>query len=148
MSTETPPMKTSLDLMRWVGWAQMRAFQEWISARGITPEQGFVLGYLNDHPGAIQRDIAKVSRTTPASVTSLLQGLERRELISREQDSENARSKRVYITPAGAELIRGFDEATAQMSEDILSALTAAERDQLHSLMLKLTAQLPTPTRD
>jgi len=143
----SPPLTSTLDLLRWIGWAQMKAGQDWVRDRELTQEQSFVLGYLVQNPGAIQRDIAEVSRTTAGSVSSLLQGLERRDLVERRTEEGNERSKRVYATPAGAELIAGFDTAIAAIQETILAPLDETERVQLHALLTKITAQLPQPTR-
>jgi MarR family transcriptional repressor of mepA len=144
-----PEMKltSSLELLRWIGWAQMMAGQDWVRERELTREQAFVLGYLAQNPGAIQRDIAEMSRTSAASVSSLLQGLERRSLVERRTEDGNERSKRVYATPAGIELIAGFDTAMATTEETILAPLDETERDALHSLLTKITAELPRPTR-
>ncbi|MEU8614714.1 MarR family transcriptional regulator [Actinoplanes sp. NPDC048791] len=144
---DAPKLTTSLELVRWIGWAQRRAGEEWIRARELSHEQAFVLGYLVQNPGAIQRDIAQVSRTTPASVSSLVQGLERSGLVERRTEPGNERSKRVYATPAGAELIAGFDTAMAAADETILAPLDEAERATLHALLTKITAELPQPTR-
>jgi MarR family transcriptional repressor of mepA len=137
----------NVDLFRWIGWAQMKAGEDWIRERELSHAQSFVLGYLVQNPGAIQRDIAAVSRTTAASVSSLLQGLEDRGLIERRADDGNARTKRVYATAAGSELIAGFDEAMAGTEDTILAPLTTAERATLHALLTKITAELPKPSR-
>lgn len=145
---DTPiPLTTSMDLFRWIGWAQLKAGEEWIRERELTQAQGFVLGYLVQNPGAIQRDIAEVSRTTAASVSSLLQGLERSGLIERRTEGGNDRSKRVYATTGGSELIAGFDDSMAAVQETILGPLNEAERATLHTLLTKITAQLPRPSR-
>ncbi|MFF2370748.1 MarR family winged helix-turn-helix transcriptional regulator [Agromyces sp. NPDC058110] len=143
-----PPLTTSLDLMRWIGWEQRRALDEWLRARDLSHEQAFVLGYLAQNPGSIQRDLADVSRTTPASVSSLLQGLERRSLIERRTDEVNARIKRVHATPAGAELVSGFGDAAADVNRRVLAPLSPDERDRLHALLTKITDPLPRPSRD
>ncbi|MGG7507077.1 MarR family winged helix-turn-helix transcriptional regulator [Plantibacter sp. YIM 135249] len=138
---------SSLELVRWIGWAQRKAGEDWIRERDLSHEQAFVLGYLVQNPGAIQRDIAQISRTSAASVSSLLQGLERRGLIERRTEGGNERSKRVYATPAGAELIAGFEDAMAAADETILAPLDQDERDTLLALLTKVTAVLPQPTR-
>ena len=147
MSTPEMNLASSLELLRWIGWAQRKAGDDWIREREISFEQGFVLGYLVQNPGSIQRDIAQVSRTSAASVSSLLQGLERRGLVDRRTEGGNERSKRVYATPAGVELISGFDAAMAATEETILAPLNPIERTTLHSLLTKITAVLPRPTR-
>jgi MarR family transcriptional repressor of mepA len=147
MSEQASGPTTISELFRWIGWAQMQAGQDWIRARELSHQQGFALGYLVQNPGAMQRDIAKVSRTSAASVSSLLQGLETRGLIERHTEDGDERSKRVYATTAGSELIAGFDTAMAAAEETILAPLNRAERDTLHALLTKITAELPQPTR-
>lgn len=144
---DAPKLTTTLELLRWIGWAQALAGQDWIRARELSHEQAFVLGYLVRNPGAIQRDIAQMTRTSAASVSSLLQGLERRALVERRTEPGNERSKRVFATPAGAELIAGFDTAMAAAEETILAPLDPGERAALHTLLTKITAVLPQPTR-
>lgn len=138
---------SSLELVRWIGWAQRKAGEDWIRERELSHEQGFVLGYLVQNPGSIQRDIAQISRTSAASVSSLLQGLERRGLVERRTEPGNERSKRVFATPAGAELIAGFETAMAAADETILAPLNQDERETLLALLKKVTAVLPQPTR-
>ncbi|WP_250035080.1 MarR family winged helix-turn-helix transcriptional regulator [Paractinoplanes maris] len=145
---DAPKLTTSLELLRWVGWAQRKAAEDWVRARELSFEQSFVLGYLGQQPGAIQRDIAQMTRTSAASVSSLLQGLERRGLIERRTEPGNERVKRVFATPAGEQLVAGFAEAMAAADETILAPLDATERATLHALLTKITAELPQPSRD
>ena len=144
MNEQIPEFKTPLGLMRWIGWAQRKAGEDWIRERELTHEQAFVLGYLVQNPGAIQRDIADISRTTPASVSSLLQGLERAELIERRTEE---RSKRVYATDKGAQLIDGFAASMTAVDDAILAPLNDDERETLHALLTKITAELAPVSR-
>ncbi len=147
MSTPEMSFTTSFELFRWIGWAQLKAGQDWVRERGLSHEQAFALGFLEQNPGSIQRDIAEITRTSPASVSSLLQGLERRGLVERRTESGNERSKRVYATPEGVALIAGFEEAMLSAGEKILAPLNESERETLHTLLVKITAELPQPTR-
>ncbi|HWO68744.1 MAG TPA: MarR family winged helix-turn-helix transcriptional regulator [Umezawaea sp.] len=144
---DAPKATSNVDLVRWIVWAQRKAGEDWIRERELSHEQSFVLGYLVQNPGAIQRDVARTTRTSPASVSSLLQGLERRGLVERRAEGGDVRSKRVYATAAGVELIAGFDTAMAAAEETILAPLDQAERATLHALLTKITAELPRPTR-
>ena len=144
---DAPKLTGTLDLVRWIGWAQRKAGEDWIRAREISFEQSFALGYLVRFPGAIQRDIAQTTRTSAASVSSLLQGLERRGLVERRTEPGDERSKRVYATPAGAELIAGLETAMKDIEETVLAPLDQDERATLLALLKKITADLPQPTR-
>ncbi|MBF4599205.1 MarR family transcriptional regulator [Frigoribacterium sp. VKM Ac-1396] len=147
MKIEEYTETTTLGLLRWVGWAQRKAGEDWVTSRELSPEQAFVLGYLVKAPGAIQRDIAAMTRTSAASVSSLLQGLERRGLVDRRTQDGDERRKRVYATPAAADLISGFDDAMIAADESILAPLDQAERDTLHALLATITSALPRPSR-
>jgi MarR family transcriptional regulator, repressor for mepA len=136
-----------LGQLRWIGWAQAQAGMEWVRERELSQQQSFALGFLVQNPGAIQRDIAQMTRTSAASVSSLLQGLERRGLIERRTEDGDERSKRVFATPAGAELIAGFDIAMAALEETILAPLDPDERAELLVLLKKITGVLPRPSR-
>jgi MarR family transcriptional repressor of mepA len=144
---DEPKFTSPLALVRWIGWAQRKAGEDWIRARELSHEQSFVLGYLTQNPGAIQRDIAEITRTSAASVSSLLKGLEARELIERRSEGGDVRSKRVYATAAGTELIAGFETAMLAAEETIIAPLDQAERATLQALLAKITDHLPQPTR-
>ncbi|MET8162252.1 MarR family transcriptional regulator [Sphaerisporangium sp. NPDC005289] len=137
----TSPLKS----LRVITWAQVRAGQEWIRARGLSLQQAFVLSHLAANPGAIQRDIARATRTTAANVSGVLRGLEARELVERRFEDGDERSKRVFATDAGVALIAGRDEAMAAADESILAPLTESERATLQVLLDKITAGLPDP---
>ena len=140
-------LTTSLELMRWIGWAQRKAAEDWVRSRDLSFEQAFVLGHLDQNPGAMQRDVARTSRTSAASVSSLLKGLERRGLVERRTEGGDERSKRVYATEAGLELISGLATAMAAADESILAPLNETERATLHGLLQKITADMAQPTR-
>ncbi len=139
--------ESPLGLMRWVGFAQRKAADDWIRERGLTMEQGFTIGWIRDNPGAIQRDIVRAMWTSAASVSSLLGGLEKRGLIERRTEAGDERSKRVYATPEAIELVSGFTQAMEAADDDILSPLDATERQTLKELLLKVVDRLPEPTR-
>ncbi|MGA6152094.1 MarR family winged helix-turn-helix transcriptional regulator [Stenotrophomonas sp. NPDC087984] len=134
-----------LERLKIINWAQVRAGQDWIRSRGLTLQQAFVLSYLADNPGAIQRDIAQATRTTAANVSGVLRGLEARDLVERRFEDGDERSKRVFATDAGIELIAGHEEAMIAVDESILAPLTRSERAALQALLDKITAHLPNP---
>ena len=148
MAAEDVELTSTLGLLRWIGWAQMQAGMTFLRERDLSQQQGFTLGFLVQNPGSMQREIAAMSRTTAASVSSLLQGLERRGLIERRTEEGDERSKRVSATPAGSALIEGWDAAMEEVEESILAPLDHDERAQLQALLEKVTAVLPRPTRD
>ncbi|WP_328609125.1 TetR/AcrR family transcriptional regulator C-terminal ligand-binding domain-containing protein [Amycolatopsis sp. NBC_00345] len=135
----------SFELFSSIMGARRRAVEEWVRARDLSFEQAMVIGYLERRPGAIQRDIAGMSRTTAANVSLLLKGLERRGLVERRTESGDERTKRVYATPAGITLIAGLDAAMAEVDKAVFAPLNEAERSGLEALLDKINAGLPQP---
>ncbi|WP_432828708.1 MarR family winged helix-turn-helix transcriptional regulator [Dactylosporangium sp. CA-092794] len=136
-----------LESMRWIGWAQRKAAEDVFRARELSFEQGFALTFLVQNPGVIQRDLARMTRTTAGAVSSLLQGLERRGLVERRMEPGDDRSKRLYATPTGIDLIAGVDTAMDDVQETILRPLSQPERAALQALLAKVTAELPRQPR-
>jgi hypothetical protein len=107
-----PKLTTSLELVRWIGWAQMKAGEDWIPGARAQPSAGLGARLPGAEPGCDSTRHRAGSRTSAASVTSLLQGLERRGLVERRTEQGNERSKRVY-----AALHRLLSKITAELPQ-------------------------------
>lgn len=142
MTSEANP----LEKLRPIFWAQAQAGTGWLRERDLSPQQAFVLNFLVQNPGAIQRQLAQASRTTAANVSGVLRGLEGRGLITRQAIDD--RSKAVFATDQGADLISGHDDAMRDADLRLLEPLTTAERRQLSMLLDKITVGLPLPDPD
>ena len=68
---------------------------------------------------------------TSGTMTHRLKALEKRGLISRQPNPEDARSMLVALTPAGRELIDKAVESHVENERQLLSGLSAAQRQQL-----------------
>ncbi|WP_063695789.1 TetR/AcrR family transcriptional regulator C-terminal ligand-binding domain-containing protein [Amycolatopsis orientalis] len=136
---EKPPEPMPGDIFRTIRWVRRKRIEEWSRTRDLTFEQAIVLGYLGWRPGMIQRDVAEMTSTTPANVSLLLKGLERRGLIERR--TEGGR-KRVYATDAGIALVTGLDEVLAEADELVFAPLAPDERGALAATLGKINAHL------
>ncbi|QAY60364.1 MarR family transcriptional regulator [Microbacterium protaetiae] len=134
--------------IRTLGFAQRGAADDWVRESGLTRQQGFTLGYIEEHQhrGVIARELSEVSGTTPAAVAGLLQGLEDRGYITRTPSPDDSRVKLLNITPEGSRLIEGFDEQMRSAQERLFSALSIDEQDQLLALLERLIHDSGVPT--
>ncbi len=132
------------DLLRTILFAQRAAGEEWIRASGLTRSQSFTLAYLDENRdrGVIARELAEMSGTTPASVTSLLQGLEDRGYITREPSPTDSRVKLIRITPEGTQVVTGFDDVMTAAQTRIFSVLSDDDQDALIALLQPLADSL------
>jgi DNA-binding MarR family transcriptional regulator len=98
------------------------------------------LAALADFGPTSQRDLGARLGQDPSDVVSLLDDLQRRDLIARERDPEDRRRHRVSITAAGRRALTTAERAVARREDALLSALSEREREQLHRLAAKALA--------
>jgi DNA-binding MarR family transcriptional regulator len=71
----------------------------------ITPDMFFVLKYLwRDAKGPRQQELANQTGKDKASLTKLIDNLEKRQLVVRIADEKDKRSKRIWLTEEGMKL--------------------------------------------
>jgi DNA-binding MarR family transcriptional regulator len=85
-----------------------------------------------------QRQLAEFLRLDPSQIVALVDELEVAELVRREPDPSDRRSKVIVATDAGETLYARARFATAEAEDLALAALTPAERTQLRQLMTKV----------
>lgn len=74
---------------------------------------------------------------TSGAMTATLKRLESRDLVTRDQDSEDRRIKRVRLTEAGEALVNDAAQARFKQAQTAVSRLTQDERGQLADLLRK-----------
>lgn len=131
--------------IRSLSFAQRAIADDWVKRSGLSRQQGFTLRFIEVHQdrGVIARELAEMSGTTAASVTSLLKGLEERGLVTRTPSPEDSRVKLLHITAEGSSLIAGFDQEMTSGQEALFAGLDPQEMDQLATLLDKAVTALP-----
>ena len=85
---------------------------------GLTLGQPKVLDFLQEKDGAAQKEIAAACHIEPASLTTILNGMEEKGLIQRKSLNGNRRSWHIFLTDRGKEMTEaigmGFEELEAQ----------------------------------
>ncbi|GFN33267.1 MarR family winged helix-turn-helix transcriptional regulator [Paenibacillus xylaniclasticus] len=85
-----------------------------LTSLGVTNSQLGVLMMLWEQEGVTQKQIVQVLGIQPASLTSLLRGLEEKALVHREQDKHDSRMNRIYLTSLG----RSIKEESLTITEE------------------------------
>ena len=105
---------------------------------GLHRGQGFALIHLWHNDGVSQRDLAKAKHVSPASVTNMLQRMERDGWIERRRDEADQRVVRVFLTEKAKGLRAKARSVFREMEEEFGSIFSDAERETLKRLLLKL----------
>lgn len=111
--------------VRTLSVAMRRALDIGRPENGCTGTHGWVIGYLYDHRDreVYQRDIEKKFSVRRPTMTAILQLMEKNGLLERTRDENDARLKRLCLTPLALEIHerhdREIDEFEARIREGI-----------------------------
>jgi len=110
--------------------------------RGPHHGQARLLELISNQNGASQRDLAEEMDVRPSSMTEMLGRLEQAGWIKREQDDQDQRVMRVYLTEAGTQIIEDSSDTRSKSINIIFDCLTEEEKSQLAAINKKLSAHL------
>jgi DNA-binding MarR family transcriptional regulator len=101
----------------------------------LTTEMTQVLRYLWAHDHVNQQEIANAVNRDKASLTSLLDNLERRELVERQADSHDRRNNRIVLTSKG----RALEQEVAPLVQQMYAVASQGfSEDQLRASITML----------
>ena len=123
---------------------KMRARAEKFAIRpDLTSTQARALGFIErieetEGRGVIQRELAEATRTTAASVSNLIDGLEQKGYLERRASPVDVRRKELHLLPKAKGLTADFDREMERAEHDLLSPLTPAEQATLRDLLRRI----------
>ncbi|OJG36585.1 MarR family transcriptional regulator [Enterococcus devriesei] len=111
---------------------------------GVSPQQARMIAYIaqNEDKGLIQKDLAEVFQRRGASITSMLQGLEKKGYIERRIPADNERQKNIYVLPKGKAIVNETNEAFYAAEKELVKALDPEEVQELTELLRKIDRSL------
>lgn len=104
----------------------------------LTIGQPKVLDYLKDHDGACQKDIAAGCHIEPATITSVLSGMETKNYIERRMKDGDRRSLYVYLTDKGREYVAMLDGKFEKVESVALAGFNDEEIGELQSFLCRV----------
>ena len=102
-----------------------RAFRE--VGADVTPEQWAVLVRLWERDGRTQQELCDATFRDKPTMSRIVDVLERRKLVQRRADPDDARTRQVVLTPAGTELRRTLVPAARGMVKRMLRGIDAKD---------------------
>ena len=148
MSTTPSLDPTSVDaLLSWRLVVAGRLVRTMADARLETQDGGVaalgVLLRLLDDDGIIQAEIARRQRVEAASMSAMIDRLERDGLVVRERSLADRRVIHVHLTPAGRAAAEAGRDAVADLEARAFVALSSEERQTLADLLGRVLDGLP-----
>ncbi|MBY4595218.1 MarR family transcriptional regulator [Ottowia caeni] len=131
-------------LMHDVSRLRRTVFDDFVKPMGVTRSQWWVLANLSRHDGMIQSDLASILELGKAALGGLIDRLESSGLVERRADKTDRRAKRVYLSPAGTQLISEMRVKSHELSERMLQGLDLPTRKLLADLLAQVKRNLIT----
>ena len=105
---------------------------EKVKSAGLTLGRPKVLDYLKDNDGASQKEIATACFIEAGSLTSILNGMEKKGLIERRILNGNRRTFHIFMTEAGKKSQEAVEVAFQEVEK---TALKGIEKQDLEKFM-------------
>jgi len=118
------------------------AYDRRVRKLGLTRSQWWVLNQLFRNPGVNQSELAEILEIQKPTLGRLLDRMEAKGWVRREQDAADRRAWRVHLTEAAEPAMRELREAAAELRRDALAGLSAAERERFVDTLLAIKANL------
>ena len=113
-----------------------------LAVLGVPVAEHEILANLLREPGISQQTLAARCFSAKSHVSTLLAGMEERELVRREADPADARAKCLFLTRRGEALARKTQKVQAEIVQAMSEALTPAEMAQVEDAMARVSARL------
>ncbi len=111
-------------------------------AIGLYRGQPPVLRALWEQEGLTQTELAGRMKVTPATMTKMLQRMEKTGFIQRKPDADDQRFSRVYLTAAGRAIQSKVEAVWKSMEAETFANFTLEERVLLRRFLLQMRENL------
>jgi DNA-binding MarR family transcriptional regulator len=110
---------------------------------GLTPALFGLLNLIRAREGANQQELGSAMGVDPSTMVSLIDDLESAGLAKRRPHPTDRRARAVGLTAKGRRVLEQGRNMAAQVEDDVLRGLTAAERRELLTLLRRALASAP-----
>jgi DNA-binding MarR family transcriptional regulator len=140
----SPGFETSIGfLLSQLGVAAKRSWMDLLARHEFTPHQYAVLLMLRQFRSLGLTELARAAFVDPRNMGPILDPLETRRLIAREDHPTDRRRRTLALTRVGERVAAELAAAAASIEDDFLQPLDAHDREQLRTLLLTLWNSTP-----
>jgi DNA-binding MarR family transcriptional regulator len=113
---------------------------------GIYPGQQTLLFALKKEEGKSQKEIAQIMNIKPATMTVMINRMEKSRLLERRQDEKDQRISRVYLTSNGKNACNKVKEIMKTIDEESFKDFTEEQQNMLIELLTQIEKNLAFPS--
>jgi MarR family transcriptional regulator for hemolysin len=119
-----------------------RAMDEQLEAHGLTGVQWGLLNRLSFADGLVQADLGRRMAIEPATLTGIVQRLEREGWVRRACDAENRRLQRVWLTEKARAALPALQRIQSRHRRRALAGLAADDLTRLEEYLARIEGNL------
>ena len=109
---------------------------------GLTRSQWWVINHLYFHEGISQTELAGLLDIEKATLGRLLDRMETKGWVRRQQDENDKRTKRVFVGEKALEKLQVMRDLAAMTRDESMRSLSAEERDTLRVTLQRMRDDL------
>lgn len=122
--------------------AQRNKIRPKLSVIGLSVGQPKVLQYLSEHTECMQKDLANYCDVEPATISKMLDTMEKNGLVKREDRKENRRAFRIVLTEEGELRLAAWEEICRSVDAVSLNGFTPEEERQFKDYLCRMYENL------
>ncbi|KZE68150.1 transcriptional regulator [Paenibacillus polymyxa] len=130
--------ESTMYLIKWIFTTVRREIETALRPLGLTSPQSQTLYILAMSPGITNTDLEKLLLIDKSSVTSLINGIVKKNWAVRQCHPEDARMKQIYLTKQGLEIHKVAERTIEQIKSSVGKTLSAQESEALRGLLKKI----------
>ncbi len=125
-------------LLAQVGSHTARKFAERLAPLRLLPQHAGILGVLRKSGGLSQQGLAEVLHMHPSGLVAIIDELEERGLVKRQDSLDDRRTYELHMTDKGQAALRDIGRVGQEHNESLCATLSQREREQLTGFLQRI----------
>jgi len=145
-----PPLDINAPLVKLIGTARRQIRQSFwakFAVHGLTPQQGWILRVLSAQGPMSLHCLSQWVFMDDPTACRIVKTLQDKNLVDSVPDPAHGRRNIISISKSGAKVAPALDALADSLGRDLEAGLTALEKHQLRTILLKVIANLAPPSR-
>lgn len=143
-----PPLDVNAPLIKLIGTARRQIRQTFwakFAIHGLTPQQGWILRVLGGQGPMSLHCLSQWVFMDDPTACRIVRTLQDKGLVESVPDPAHGRRNIVSVSRAGAQLTPALDALAEALGRDLEAGLSAQEKLQLRTILLKVIGNLSPP---
>lgn len=122
--------------------AQRKRLRPYMAQIGLASGQPKILRYVSNHEGCMQKEAAESCDIEPATISRMIDTMEKGGLVRRVIPENNRRAGSLYLTERGEERYRLWEIHCREIEKEMLAGFSEREKEQVADYLSRIYKNL------